>query len=44
MRATPEQVDLWRKSPSENQRLEFKEARNQYDYKKLCEYCVAAGQ
>ncbi len=41
MRATPEQVDLWRKSPSEHQRLEFKEAKNQYDYGRLCEYCVA---
>jgi ATP-dependent DNA helicase RecG len=41
MRATPEQVDLWRKAPSEHQRLEFKEAKNQYDYGKLCEYCVA---
>ena len=26
---------------SEHQRLEFKEAKNQYDYGKLCEYCVA---
>lgn len=41
MRATPEQIDLWRKSPSEHQHLEFKEAKNQYDYSKLCEYCVA---
>ena len=41
MRATPEQIDLWRKSLSEHQRLEFKEAKNQYDYGKLREYCVA---
>ncbi len=41
MRVTPEQIDLWRESPSEHQRLEFKEAKNQYDYGKLCEYCVA---
>jgi len=38
---TPEQVDLWRQSPSEHQRLEFKEAKEQYDYRKLCRYCVA---
>jgi ATP-dependent DNA helicase RecG len=41
MRTAPEQIDLWRRSPSEHQRLEFKEAKNQYDYGKLCEYCVA---
>jgi predicted HTH transcriptional regulator len=38
---TPEQIDLWRQSRSENQRLEFKEAKQQYDYKRLCQYCVA---
>jgi len=38
---TPEQVDLWRQSPSEHQRLEFKEAKEQLDYRKLCRYCVA---
>lgn len=37
----PQQIDLWRQSPTEHQRLEFKEAKNQYDFKKLCEYCVA---
>lgn len=41
MHATPELIDLWRKFPSEHQRLEFKEAKNQYDHKRLCEYCVA---
>lgn len=41
MPSTPEQIDFWRKSPSEHQRLEFKEAKNQYDYGNLCEYCVA---
>ncbi len=41
MPVTPEQIDLWRQSPTENQRLEFKEAKQQYDYKKLCQYCVA---
>jgi predicted HTH transcriptional regulator len=38
---TPEQIDLWRKAPSEHQRLEFKEAKAQFDNHKLYEYCVA---
>lgn len=38
---TPEQIDLWRLSRSEHQRLEFKEAKNQYDFGKLQQYCVA---
>jgi predicted HTH transcriptional regulator len=41
MQTTPEQIDLWRKSPSEKQRLEFKEAKTQFDNRKLYEYCVA---
>jgi len=41
MTTSPEQIDLWRKSPSEHQRLEFKEAKNQFDSRKLNEYCVA---
>jgi len=41
MTTTPEQVDLWRQSRSEHQRLEFKEAKNQLDNLKLYEYCVA---
>lgn len=41
MTTTPEQIDLWRKSPSEQQRLEFKEAKTQFDGRKLQEYCVA---
>ncbi len=40
MATTPEQIDLWRRSPAEHERLEFKEARNQYDYQKLQGYCV----
>ena len=44
MRATPEQIDLWRNLPSEHQRLEFKEAKNQYDYGKLCELLRSSGQ
>ncbi|MDB6011522.1 MAG: MloB [Gammaproteobacteria bacterium] len=41
MTTTTEQVDLWRQAPSEHQRLEFKEAKNQFDTRKLSEYCVA---
>lgn len=41
MVTTPEQVDLWRASPSEHQRLEFKEAKTQFDNSRLFEYCVA---
>jgi predicted HTH transcriptional regulator len=41
VQTTPEQIDLLRAAPSEHQRLEFKEAKNQYDTGKLSEYCVA---
>lgn len=41
MPTTPEQIDLWRQSPSEHQRLEFKEAKQQFDNHKLYEHCVA---
>jgi ATP-dependent DNA helicase RecG len=41
MPVTPLQVDLWRSVPTENQNLEFKEAKNQYDTDKLFAYCVA---
>ncbi|MFN3326545.1 MAG: helix-turn-helix domain-containing protein [Bryobacteraceae bacterium] len=41
MAITIEQVDIWRASQSENQRLEFKEAKTQFDGQRLCEYCVA---
>jgi ATP-dependent DNA helicase RecG len=41
MLTTPEQIDLWRQSPSEYQRLEFKEAKTQLDNHKLYGYCVA---
>ena len=41
MGTTPDQVDRWRQAPSENQHLEFKEAKNQFDTRKLAEYCVA---
>lgn len=38
---TPEQIDLWRQARSEHQRLEFKEAKNQIDFGRLKQYCVA---
>lgn len=41
MATTPAQIDLWRASPSETQRLEFKAATNSIDHEKLLRYCVA---
>jgi len=41
MSTTPSQIDLWRSVSSEHQRLEFKEAKIQFDNRKLYEYCVA---
>jgi predicted HTH transcriptional regulator len=41
MSTTPEQINLWRSAPSEHQRLEFKEAKTQFDFRALCKYCVA---
>lgn len=41
MTITADQIDLWRSSASETQNLEFKEAKQQYDTKRLCRYCVA---
>ena len=41
MATTPAQVDQWRKAPSENHELEFKEAKTQFDNQKLYGYCVA---
>jgi len=41
MSITASQIDIWIQGPSEHQRLEFKEARNQYDFGKLQRYCVA---
>lgn len=41
MSTTPDQVNLWRSASSEHQRLEFKEAKIQFDFRKLCQYCVA---
>jgi hypothetical protein len=41
MPTSPEQIDLWRQAPSERQRLEFKEAKQQFDNGKLYAYSVA---
>jgi len=41
MATTPAQIDLWLQAHSEHQRLEFKEAKTQYDNTKLYKYCVA---
>jgi hypothetical protein len=38
---TPDQIDTWRTAKSENETLEFKEAKNQFDFKTLLSYCVA---
>lgn len=41
MSTIPAQIDLWRSVSSEHQRLEFKEAKTQFDQEKLFRYCVA---
>lgn len=41
MTTTPAQIDLWRKVASETANLEFKEAKDSFDFDKLCNYCVA---
>ena len=41
MGTTIGQIDAWRAEPSEHQNLEFKEAKTQFDNRKLYKYCVA---
>lgn len=41
MATTIQQIDAWRAVRSEHQRLEFKEAKTQFDNRKLFKYCVA---
>ena len=41
MSTTAEEIDLWRLAAREHQRLEFKEAKAQFDSRRLLEYCVA---
>lgn len=38
---TPEQIDRWRQCASEDQHLEFKAARLQFDHRRLLQYCIA---
>jgi ATP-dependent DNA helicase RecG len=38
---TTQQVDVWLQVRKETRTLEFKEAKTQYDFRKLCKYCVA---
>jgi ATP-dependent DNA helicase RecG len=40
---TLENLEDWLKAPAETERLEFKEAKQQFDTNKLLEYCVALG-
>lgn len=41
MYITPDHINLWLNIATENQNLEFKEAKTQYDTEKLYKYCVA---
>ena len=41
MATTISQIDAWRTARSEHQNLEFKEAKTQFDNRKLYKYCVA---
>jgi ATP-dependent DNA helicase RecG len=41
MSTTPAEIDRWIAVPREHERLEFKEAKTQYDQAKLQRYCVA---
>lgn len=41
MSVTIEQLEKWVAAPSENEHLEFKEAKNRFDFEKLVRYCVA---
>ena len=38
---TPKQIDDWRRANSETEHLEFKEAKAQFDFDRLLQYCVA---
>ena len=44
MATTPAQIDLWMQSRSEHQRLEFKEAKTQYDNTKLVQILRGVGE
>lgn len=40
---TPEEIDRLISCPHEDEHLEFKEAKEQFDFDKLCRYCAAIG-
>ncbi len=40
MTTTSDQINVWRSVSSEHQRLKFKEAKKQHDFRKTCKYCV----
>lgn len=44
MSITAEQIDLWRSAYSENQNLEFKEAKTQFGNEKLYKILCGLGQ
>ena len=41
MRTPAEQFEKWLRAPSEDEHLEFKEAKWRYDFEKLVKYCCA---
>ncbi len=41
MNVTLELLEKWLVTPSETERLEFKEAKNRFDFEKLVDYCAA---
>jgi ATP-dependent DNA helicase RecG len=41
MTVTLEQLEKWLVAPSETEQLEFKEAKNNFHFEKLVDYCVA---
>ena len=41
MTVTLEQLEKWMVAPSETEHLEFKEAKNRFDFEVLVGYCVA---
>ncbi len=41
MSVTMEQLEKWLVTPSETEHLEFKEARNRFDFERLVDYCAA---
>lgn len=44
MSITIEQIDRWRATLREHQNLEFKEAKNQFDTRRLCQILRCVGE